>query len=178
MRWICTISTALILILLSCGKDNGDSGNINCNNSAFVEIKRISNIKFDATNHTIIDTSFYWETFETYVMRIEIKDPNQNKPFDQIYFKNPLIVSINFGVQEPIGGEYTVEPPPPFINPPFRIANPGKASVIVDGNFAVSGKVVFEECKDFKIASFKDMNILSPNGDTLYSVIGQITKRN
>lgn len=177
MRLNYRLYISLLLIGLSCGKDDGDPQDIDCANSSFVEIKKSSSIKFDASNHTVSDTTFYWESFETFVMRFEIKDPNQNKPFDQIYFKNPLIISVNFGIQEPKDGEYNVEPPPPFINPPFRIANPGKASVIVDGNFATSGKVTFDACKNFKTASFKDLNILSPNGEVIYTVNGQISSQ-
>ncbi len=162
----------LILFYFSnCSDENNKPSLSDCEKGSIVIFEKPTTFEMNRTSNPMRDTCFYWDLVNAYVIKLEIDNPNQNKPLGTIYFSNPFIVNVNIGALQPTIGDYVIEKP--FVDPTKLVSN-GKASMIVDGNIALEGKINFNKCDDDIIIKFSEINFVTPMLDTIYSLSGQL----
>ncbi|MBK9722142.1 MAG: hypothetical protein IPO78_11080 [Saprospiraceae bacterium] len=157
--------------LISCSKNNDVTIIPDCDKGSLIIFERPIAFEMNRSTNAIKDTCFYWDLVGAFVIKLEIENPNGNKPLGSINFKNPFIVNVNIGENIPSSGDYEIEMP---FKDPSKIVSNGKASMIVDGNQAINGKISYSTCDGNGTVNFKNIDFVSSIGDTIYSLSGQM----
>lgn len=165
------------LLLITCSKNNDDSSISECDKGSSITIntyKEHKLLEMDKLNNSIVDTCFYWDLVNATVLKIEISNPNGNKPLGTVNFKNPFSVSVIFGDSILVSGLYEIEKT--FLDP-SNIVSDGKICMFADGQEAIGGMVTYGICNEQRVVEFNNINFGVTNNnviDTLFTLSGKI----
>ncbi len=168
---------SLTFLFLSCNKDNDGIVISECDKGSTVTVNTFKEhmlLVMDKSNNSILDTCFYWDLVNATVLKIEINNPNGNKPLGTVNFKNPFSVSVIFGDSNLVSGQYEIEKT--FLDP-NNIVSDGKVSMFADGNEAIGGKISYGICNGQRVVEFSNIDFGTTSNnviDTIFTLSGKI----